>query len=223
MAGQISVVIPAFNESMRISATVEALRGHREIREILVIDDGSTDGTGTLAAAAGAQVWTNTGNLGKGASLNIGAALSTGQVVVFLDADLGETAREAALLWEPILADRADCAIARLPKAKQKGGFGLVKRLAHWGVERYGGKGISAVLSGQRAFNRRALEAVFPLAAGYGAEVAATIRLLQRGFRVVEVDLAMTHRETGRDLKGFLHRGRQFHHILKVLAGEALK
>ncbi|NLC76605.1 MAG: glycosyltransferase family 2 protein [Clostridia bacterium] len=223
MVAPVSVVIPAYNESLLIRETVGALRNFQEILEILVIDDGSTDDTGTVAAAVGAAVWSNHENLGKGASLNIGAALARGKVILFLDADLGETAREAARLWEPILLEQADCAIARFPKARQKSGFGLVKKLAHWGVQHYGGQRIAAVLSGQRAFNRRALEAIFPLAYGYGAEVAATIRLLQKGFRIVEVDLAMSHRETGRDLKGFLHRGRQFHHILRVLAGEALK
>lgn len=223
MSADISIVIPAYNEGERIVDTVTALNPYQEIKEIIVIDDGSTDDTGLLAAQAGAMVWTNKQNLGKGASLNIGAALAGGYIIVFLDGDLGQSAREVSKLWQPILVDGADCVIARFPKPGRKGGFGLVKKLAYWGVQRFGGQPVAAVLSGQRAFNRRGLEAIFPIADGYGAEVAATIQLLKKGLRVVEVEVAMTHRETGRDLKGFLHRGKQFQHILKVLAGEALK
>ncbi|NLL18628.1 MAG: glycosyltransferase family 2 protein [Clostridia bacterium] len=223
MVANISIVLPAYNEGERIVDTITALTSYQEIKEIIVVDDGSTDNTGPLARKAGASLWTNERNLGKGASLNIGASLATGEFVVFLDGDLGGSAREANKLWHPLLADEADCVIARFPKARRKGGLGLVKKLASWGVERYGGQRIAAVLSGQRAFNRRSLEAVFPMAGGYGAEVATTIHLLKKGYRILEVEVAMTHRETGRDLTGFLHRGRQFHHILKVLASEALK
>ena len=56
-----------------------------------------------------------------------------------------------------------------------------------------------------------------PFAAGYGAEVALTIRALRAGLRVVEIPVAMRHAATGRDLAGFCHRGRQFIDILATL------
>ncbi|MCL2819182.1 MAG: glycosyltransferase family 2 protein, partial [Actinomycetia bacterium] len=67
-----------------------------------------------------------------------------------------------------------------------------------------------APLSGQRALTRECLDTVLPFASGYGAEVVLTIRALQAGFRVLEVPTTMHHAATGRDLAGFIHRGKQF-------------
>ncbi|HHW06546.1 MAG TPA: glycosyltransferase family 2 protein [Clostridia bacterium] len=223
MQGNISIVIPAYNEAGSIRETIQALREFPEIKEIIVVDDGSRDHTAQYARQEGATVWQHSRNLGKGAALNTGSALSTGDVIVFLDGDLGSSAREACKLWQPVLAGEADCVIARFPKAKRKGGFGLVKRLAQWGVTRIGGTPVQAVLSGQRAMTRKALEAIFPWPDGFGAEMGATIRLLKQGYRLKEVEVAMEHRETGRDWAGFCHRGRQFGHIMKTLAKEALR
>lgn len=223
MAVKVSIVIPAYNEAAFISDTIKAVKSYSSVGEIIVIDDGSTDGTEYVALKAGASVYRNSVNLGKGESLNIGSALTKGKIIVFLDADLGLAAWEAVKLWEIVELNEADCAIARFPKAKKAGGLGLVKALAKWGVHQYGGKNLSAVLSGQRAFSRRALEAIFPLEKGFGAETKASIDLLKKGFRIKEVEVSMTHRETGRNLAGFLHRGKQFKHILKVLANEALR
>ena len=52
---------------------------------------------------------------------------------------------------------------------------------------------------------------------GYGVEVGMTIDILKHGYRIKEVLVNMTHSETGRDLKGFIHRGKQYYHIKKVL------
>ena len=66
------------------------------------------------------------------------------------------------------------------------------------------------------------MRAVRPIASGYGVEVALTIKALQAGLRVLEVPTTMTHRHTGRDVSGFLHRGRQFVDIAVTLATLAL-
>lgn len=223
MSGNVSIIIPAFNESGTIENTIKALQRFQEVKEIIVVDDGSTDNTFECAGKVGAFVWKHRRNLGKGAALNTGSALATGDVIVFLDGDLGSSAGEAYKLWKPVVAGEADCTIAHFPKANKKGGFGLVKRLAQWGVYYFGGTIISATLSGQRALSRPALEAIFPLPDGYGAEVGATIQLLKKGYRIQEIEVDMTHRETGRDWAGFRHRGRQFGHIIKTLAKEALR
>src|SRR5262249_16721016 len=64
-------------------------------------------------------------------------------------------------------------------------------------------------LSGQRALSARARAAVFPLAPGFGVETRMTIDAVRAGLPVEEVELPLEHRETHRDLRGFLHRGRQ--------------
>ena len=80
---------------------------------------------------------------------------------------------------------------------------------------------MSTPLSGQRAMTVDAFRAVSPFAPGFGMEVAMTVDALRAGFRVVEVPVEMSHRETGRDLAGFVHRGKQFKDILEALAARS--
>ena len=64
-------------------------------------------------------------------------------------------------------------------------------------------------LSGQRVFSAEARALCFPLAAGFGCEVGASIDAARAGIPIAEVELPLRHRATGRDARGFLHRGRQ--------------
>lgn len=212
-------LIPAFNEAQRVTSTVMAAFSVEGIDSVIVIDDGSSDATADLARAAGAEVLVLPANAGKGAALDAGLA-SAGffDVLLLLDADLGESAAQASLLLEPLLAGAADMAIARFPRPAGKAGFGLVKGLARWGIRRLGGGfDAQAPLSGQRALTAAASRVVAPFAFGYGVEVALTVRALRAGLRVVEIETTMSHAATGRDIGGFLHRGRQFAHVLNAL------
>ena len=85
----------------------------------------------------------------------------------------------------------------------------MVKRLASWGIAREGMVS-EEPLSGQRAMTYQVLQDILPFHSGFGIEIGMTIRALRRGYRVMEVPVQMSHAETGRNLKGFLHRGRQF-------------
>jgi glycosyltransferase involved in cell wall biosynthesis len=187
-----------------------------------VIDDASSDDTARLAEAAGAEVLRLPVNVGKGAALDAGYATvrDEADVVLLLDGDLGGTAAEAAVLLEPVIAGRADKSVAAFPPAVGKAGFGLVKGLARAGIRTLGSRDFSpsSPLSGQRALDRRALEAATPFAFGYGVEVALTVRTLRAGLKVIEVPTAMAHAATGRDAAGFAHRGRQFLHVARALA-----
>jgi Glycosyl transferase family 2 len=217
----IAVLIPAHNEATRIAETVRAAAAVPGVTRVVVVDDGSEDDTDQLAENAGAKVVRLYGNRGKGTALEAGAArVGNADFIVLLDADLGDTAAQAALLLAPLLRGETDMAIARFPRVDQgKTGFGLVKNLARWGIRRLGGPfEASAPLSGQRALTRACLATVRPFSAGYGVEVGLTIRALRAGFRVVEVDTTMSHAATGRDLSGFVHRGRQFVHVAIALA-----
>jgi hypothetical protein len=214
----IAVLIPAHKESERIAETVTAARSIPGVTRVLVVDDGSQDVTPELAERAGAKVVRLIFNVGKGAALEAGAGrIANADVVLLLDGDLGSTAEQGALLLAPVLAGEADMSVARFPKAG-KAGFGFVKGVARWGIAVMGGGfRAQAPLSGQRALTRECLEAVRPFATGYGVEVALTVRALRAGMRVVEVDTTMKHAATGRDLAGFIHRGRQFTHVLIAL------
>lgn len=213
-------LIPARNEADRIGDTVRAALAIADVDRVLVVDDGSTDETSSIARSAGAEVVRLERNAGKGGALNTGLyrVRDDADILLLLDADLGATASEGATLLGPVLAGDADMTVGVLPKPPGSGGFGLVKGLARLGIRRLGGGfEATAPISGQRALSRAAWQAATPFAAGYGAEVALTVRALRAGLRVVEVPVEMTHAATGKDVAGFTHRGRQFVQIAAAL------
>lgn len=217
----ITVVIPAFNEENTIAATVRAVQKLDYINRILVVDDGSTDQTAASAEIAGAEILKLSPNRGKGGAMNAAVQYIQGDIVAFIDADLGQCAEQVGLILQPIINEEADLAIASFPPAKKKGGFGLVKNTARWAIRKAGQIEMVSPLSGQRAMNKEVLQAVTPFKEAYGVELGMTIKALQKGYKVIEVPTTMTHNETGRDIKGFLHRGRQFIDVLKVIKAES--
>lgn len=221
----VTVIVPAYNEQDRIGNTILALKSIECVRYIYVINDGSTDETYDRACSIdGIDVINQFPNKGKGEALYKGSqlALKNSDIIVFVDADLEESAKDIEKLLIPILEDKADVTIARFPPAKRKGGFGFVKGLAKRGVFINTGKRIDTALSGQRAFKSEVLEQINSNYKGYGVELGMIIDILNRGYKVMEVDVNMYHNETGRDLSGFIHRGRQFWQILTVLISKTL-
>lgn len=214
----VSVVIPAFNEAAALPHTLRALGRLTAVTEVVVVDDGSVDGTAAVARQHGARVLRLRENRGKGAALEAGIELAKSDVLVLLDADLGATAVEAAKLVAPILSDEADLVVGAFTAAKGASGFGLVQATARFAVRHLAGLHMKSPLSGQRALKRAVLDAVGGLAGGFGVEAALTIDAARAGFRVIEVPVAMSHRRTGRDVAGFVHRGRQFVHVAAALA-----
>ena len=83
----VSVVIPAFNEEDGIGAVVADLRSRHQWREVLVVDDGSSDRTAERAEAAGARVVRHPYNKGNGAAVKTGIREATGEVILLMDAD----------------------------------------------------------------------------------------------------------------------------------------
>ncbi|GAB6139172.1 glycosyltransferase family 2 protein [Halanaerobaculum tunisiense] len=217
MNNQIIALLPAYNEEERISSTIQAVAQIELVDEVIVVDDGSTDNTCNQAKEAGARTFHLATNQGKGAALNYGLERIRGDIILLLDADLEESAREAKKLVAPVMAGEADMAIGKFPPAKKQGGCGLVKGLANWGLEQMTKQEFQTPLSGQRAVTWEVIEEINGFATGFGVEVALTIDAHQAGFEIIEVPVQMSHRETGRDLAGFWHRGKQFKDILQVL------
>jgi glycosyltransferase involved in cell wall biosynthesis len=220
MVTDTAVVIPAKDEALRIASTVAAARAVDGVVLVVVVDDGSSDATASVAAQAGATVVRHPRNRGKAAAMESGAAAVTDPALhlLFLDADLGDTAREGALLLAPLHAGTHDVAIATIPRAPGAGGHGFVVRLARNGIARRTGFVATQPLSGQRALTRAAFDAVLPLARGFGVEAGMTIDLLRNGFRVVEVPVPMAHRVTGTGWRDQLHRARQLRDVARALA-----
>jgi glycosyltransferase involved in cell wall biosynthesis len=222
----IVVVIPAKDEADRIAATVKAVQELPGADLVVVVDDGSADGTARVAGQAGAKVVRHGRNRGKGAAMESGAEvvrlLDEGRDkprhLLFLDADLAETAREAAPLVEPVRRGEADMTIAVFSTTVKLGGHGFVVRLSRDGIRRATGWEATQPLNGQRCLTRAAFEAARPLAAGFGVETALTIDLLLKGFRVTEVEVPLAHRATGTDWRSQVHRARQFRDVARALA-----
>lgn len=214
------VLIPAFNEEATIGSTVRAVKTLGQVSRVLVVDDGSGDETWMEARRAGAEVIRQPHNQGKGAALNRGLTEFRESILLLVDGDLGESAKEVEKLLQPIIDGKADMAIARFPRCTGlPSGFGLVKGLAVLGIKILGGLKVEAPLSGQRALTRSVVEKVGRFADGFGVEVDLTVRSARQGFRVVEVDTQLEHLgATGRDWPGFRHRGRQFWHVARALA-----
>ncbi len=212
----------ARDEAGRVGDSVRALRRLGRLDEVVVVDDGSDDGTAQEARSAGARVLRPGRNLGKGGALE--GALSKvrpATVYLFVDADVGGSAGEAGPLLDAVLDGRADLAVGVLPRPPA-GGFGLVKDAAAWLIERTAGGTVNEPLSGQRAVSAECLFACRPLAAGFGVEAAMTADALRLGFRILEVPVEMGHRFTGRDVAGFAHRARQGADILGAMAPRVL-
>src|SRR6266568_398467 len=148
-ASDVAVVIPARNEADRIEATVTAASGLASVGLVVVVDDGSTDGTGAVARRAGAVVLKHARNRGKAAAMQSGAT-AVGLVdqrerrerprhLLFLDADLAESAAQAGPLADPVLAGTADMTIAVFAATVKLGGHGLVVGLSGAGIRRAAG------------------------------------------------------------------------------------
>jgi glycosyltransferase involved in cell wall biosynthesis len=230
--GDVAVIIPARDESDRIRATVTGAAGLPGADLVVVVDDGSRDATATAAERAGAVLVRHSRGRGKAAAMETGAeavlalerreARSVPRHLLFLDADLAETAGGAGPLAAPVRAGEADMTIAVFRDRVRRGGRGLVVALSGAGIERATGWRPAQPLNGQRCLTRAAFEAARPLAAGFGAETGLTIDLLRRGYRVREVEVPLAHRATGADWPAQLHRARQFADVARCLAARRL-
>lgn len=218
----VSIIIPAYNEENKIKDTLLGVVNIEEINEIIVVDDGSSDNTEKAAKSVEndkIKVFKLDRNRGKGYALNYGLkiAMENADIIGFLDGDLGSCSSETIKLIKPVINNEVDVTIAKFPPAKKKGGMGFVKRLAKESVFEMTGVELDATISGQRIFKKEVLEKFDEIPFGYGVEVGMTIDILKYGYSVKEILVNMTHSETGRDLKGFIHRGKQYYHIKKIV------
>lgn len=158
---RLAVVVPAYNEEKTVGEVVRSLRPAAGL--VLVVDDGSTDRTAAVAAAAGGEVYRHLINRGLGAALGTGIAAAVGldaDIVVTFDADGQHKVEDIARLIEPIRLGAADVAIGcRVADRKR---MPVSRRLANWIGNALTfalfGLWVKDSQSGLRAFSRRAAE-----------------------------------------------------------------
>jgi glycosyltransferase involved in cell wall biosynthesis len=129
-------------------------------------------------------------------------------IVVLCDGDLGDSARELRALVDALRGGDAGLAVASFT-THGGGGFGLALAFARWAIRRRCGLSTRAPISGQRALRASVLRDTLPFAPGFGMEVGMTIDAVRAGHRVVEIELDLAHRASGRTPAGFIHRARQ--------------
>jgi Glycosyl transferase family 2 len=202
---ELSILVAARDEEAQIGVTIRELRRQFRDAAIVVADDGSRDATAAVAEDAGARV-VRLPRRGKGQALTLVERDAEPGPLLLCDADLrGDLS--------PLATSDADLTIAVFVR-RQGGGFGIAKRTAGRVIERLTGFRAEEPLSGQRFLTERARAACFPVAAGFGVETRLTIDALRAGLTVREAAVELEHRATGRNLGGFLHRGRQLRDIL---------
>jgi glucosyl-3-phosphoglycerate synthase len=194
------VLLAARDEEEAVGDTVKALLDAFPEADVVVADDGSRDGTALEAERAGASV-VRLPRRGKGQALALGEREAPPGPLLLCDADVRGDLR-------PLADGESDLVVAEFAE-QQGGGFGLAKRAGRALVRALSGYEPAEPLSGQRFLSAAARERCFPTAAGFGCEVRMTIDAVRSGLRVTELQLPLTHRATGRDARGFLHRGRQ--------------
>jgi len=231
LATPYSIVIPAYNESARLGATLEKILAHMHAHgweaEVLVVNDGSSDETAAIVQSfaekhPSVRLIQNPGNRGKGYSVRNGMLHATGTIILFSDADLSSPIEEADKLFAAIVAGadvamgsrwlRAELQTQRQPLYRQLYGriFNLALRLIL-------GLHYRDTQCGFKAFTSRAAHTVFPLQRierwGFDPEILYLARKF--GLKVEEVPVRWAHRE-GTRLNPLRDGIRMFGEMLKV-------
>jgi glycosyltransferase involved in cell wall biosynthesis len=215
----VSVIVAARNEADRIGATLDALAAAFPGAALWVADDASEDGTADQAMRHGARLVGRRRPHGKGANVTAAAEAALGdgdaRTVLLCDGDLGTSAGRLTPLVDAVERGEADLAIGAFAK-RVGGGFGIALGFSRWATRRLGGIELDAPISGQRALRAETLRRLLPFAPGYGMETAMNIDASRAGLRVVELELDLEHRPTGKTARGFAHRGRQLVDFARV-------
>jgi glycosyltransferase involved in cell wall biosynthesis len=203
------VFIPAWNEEANLSSVLDELRAELPQSDVLVVDDGSTDGTADVARAHGADVVSFGVNRGLREGIAAGYAYGEEHGYTYVgrvDADGQHPVEELARLLELVRTGQADVAVGSrfatadgyeayryMPSRSRRLGTSVLRRAMHAAL----GRPFLDATSGMYAANRRALPALGVRYASGAPEVESLLRLRDAGLMVVEVPVHMRARASG--------------------------
>jgi glycosyltransferase involved in cell wall biosynthesis len=193
---KLSVVIPVFNEARTVAALIEKVRAVAIDKEIIIVNDGSSDGTRQALApyesVEGIRVHHSPVNLGKGSSVRIGFSYASGDIVVIQDADLELDPEEYHELVKPILDGSADVVYGSRFLGKGRSGkltFYLANRSLALLTNALFGAHLTDIETCYKLFRRDVLPSLKLRASRFEIEPELTAQVLKRGWRVIELPI----------------------------------
>lgn len=192
----LSILVPVYNERATVRDVLARLEAVPYEKEIIVVDDCSTDGTSDVLAAwrsPSVRVVRHARNRGKGAALRTGIAHLTGDIVIFQDADLEYDPAEYPALLAPILEDRADVVYGSRFRSRTSG-FTVAQHLANRFLTLltrllYGGS-ITDIEVCYKVFRAPVLKSIPLQANRFDIDPEITAKVLKRRLRVTEVPVS---------------------------------
>lgn len=210
-----TVIIPAYNEAPGIREVIERL--HKIIspdNETLVIDDGSTDGAGEIAKAAGATVISHPYNIGNGAAIKTGLRAAKGDIIITMDADGQHDPADIPRLLEHI--DKYDMVVGA--RSKGRGARGIANKIYNLLASYVTGKKVNDLTSGFRAVRADvAKRYIYLLPNGFSYPTTITLALMKSGHSVKYVPIEAKQR-TGKSKIRPIRDGIKFLNIILKIA-----
>lgn len=212
--GNVSIIIPAFNEAENIGAVVHQVRACHPDAEIIVVDDGSSDATSENACRAGAVVYKHPYNIGNGAAIKSGIRMASGEVLVFMDGDGQHEPEEIQKLLD-FLPEYDMVVGARVSGGQASVGRAFGNRLFNWFGSYVAKFPIQDLTSGFRAIKAElARSFIYLLPNTYSYPTTITLGVLRSGRPVKYIPIIAQKRRQGRSKIKFFQDGVRFFLII---------